>query len=152
MPLLRAKQYLDFRNSHELPKRGSMRIFIGITALCWSLNTLATEYFLERQNSCTTQSKLELKCEKDEERVLIFNDGPIWYGKNPDGGDIWKLRVRKSDEYILVLENPVLFSGTSIIYIMKKTGEFYWSEAAYSNYFNKGEFTVRHGVVRVVRE
>ena len=38
----------------------------------------------------------------------------------------WELAVLKEDQNILVLDNPVFFSGKSVMYLMKPTHRFYW--------------------------
>ena len=56
-----------------------------------------------------------------------------------------ELSVMKQDDYVFVLNNPVYFSGSSVVHIMKKTGRFYWSEFAYSEILKADEGHVRVG-------
>lgn len=119
--------------------------------------TWADDYLLEIEQSCTTTGeKIAFKCEKGSHSEIIkypiFNQNGVWYGRNPSGGAEWKLAVLKEDDYVLVLDNPVFFSGKSIIYIMKRSNSFYWSEFAYSEVLNENEGTVRQGRVLKVRK
>jgi len=63
---------------------------------------------------------------------------------NPDGRAV-DLTVMKEDEYVLILEDPVLYSGASIIHVMKKTGRFFWSKCSYSEILKEDDSTVRVG-------
>ena len=114
----------------------------------------AAEYFLEFEQECSTSGNtLDFKCVKStEERVVIFFQNKKWYGKNPESGTVWELDVVKADQYILVLNNPVFFSGTSVIHILKATGKFYMSEFAYSSFLEENEATVRYGSIRKVNK
>ena len=131
-----------------------MKYFLILLALLFTSTASADDYFLEIEKSCTaTGNKLNFKCEKSaEERVLIFNEGNNWYGKNPKGESVWELGVIKTDEYILVLNNPVFFSGTSVLHLMKATGKFYWSEFAYSDILEENDATVRYGTFSKVNK
>ncbi|MBP1152806.1 hypothetical protein [Methylocaldum sp. RMAD-M] len=131
----------------------SWKILVGLSLILITSQVLGVEYFLEIERSCsTTGDKLDFKCEKkDGEKFSIFSQNGRWFGRNPNSDDLWKLTVLKDDKHILVLDNPVLFSGESVIYIMKPTRRFYWSEFAYSDILNEQEGTVRYGRVLSVK-
>ena len=109
-----------------------MRNLLVFILFAIPINALSEEYFLEIEKVCFSYGdKLEFTCEtKKDERKLIFSENGKWYGRNPDNAQ--ELSVIKNDEYILVLENPVYFSGTDRIHLIKATGKFYWSVFAYS--------------------
>jgi len=113
----------------------------------------AQEYFLEIEKSCTSSGdKLEFKCHKSKKQKLsLFDNNGKWYGRNADADNVWNLNILKDDPNILILENPVFFSGKSIIYIMKPTKRFYWSEFAYSEILNEQEATIEYGRIIEVR-
>ncbi len=117
------------------------------------LSSVASEFIFEIERSCTTSGdQISFKCEKAPvKRVSVFKQNGQWFGKNPDSDDVWKLGLLKEDEHVLVLDNPVFFSGKSIIYLMKPTKRFYWTEFAYSDILNEQEGTVRYGRVLSVR-
>ena len=117
-----------------------------------SFQVSAEEYFLEIEKVCSsTGNKLEFSCEKKTgERHVIFLESGKWYGRNPSNAR--ELSVVRNDEFILVLENPVSFSGTDRIHLFKATGKFYWSQFAYSELLEESEATVKYGsVVEVVK-
>jgi len=111
----------------------------------------AVEYLLTLEQECG-YAKKAFQCKNSSETSTIAQrpDG-TWVGVNPSGRAV-ELRVMKNDEFILVLENPVLFSGTSTIHLMKKTGRFYWSEFAYSDMLKADEATVIVGRVKRLRQ
>jgi len=128
-----------------------MRKIIAILLICFSLPVLAQEYFLEIEKICSaTGNKLEISCKDKNEKEKIFFDQGQWYGRNLQ--NVTKLKIIKEDEYILVLENPVLFIGTDQIHIMKKTGKFYWSQFAYSEILNENEATIQYGSLTKIKE
>ena len=74
-----------------------------------------------------------------------------WFDRNPGSDNVWQLAVLKEDQNILVLDNPVFFSGKSIIYLMKPTRRFYWSEFAYSDILKEQKGTVKYGRVLEIK-
>jgi len=122
-----------------------MKKYILLIAMLVSVPVYADEYFLMFNESCTMTAGRPFECTEYKERVRIFRDGSQWYGRNPDGGSVWELSVDKVDKNILILNNPVFFSGSSTLYIMRRSGEVYMSEGAYSDILNESEFTVRYG-------
>ena len=112
----------------------------------------AEDYFLEIEKTCSSEgSQLVFECKAvKSERHMIFSENGAWYGKNTSS--VRQLKVVLNDANILVLENPVLFSGTDTIHIIKGTSKFYWSQFAYSDLLHQSEATVRYGsVIKVVK-
>jgi len=130
-----------------------MKHFLFLSALIFSVPAIANDFFLELEKQCmSTGNQLNFKCDKINQRVIIFLEGSNWYGKNPENGSTWELEVLKADKYILVLNNPVFFSGTSVLHLMKDTGKFYWSEFAYSDILEENEATVSYGTISKVHK
>ena len=133
-----------------------MKTIFFLAALMFTQAIIAEEYFLEFYKTCsTTGNKLDFKCKKSKsERVLIFTENNKWYGKNSEKGtgSIWELSIVKSDQHVLILDNPVFFSGTSVIHLMKTAGNFYWSEFAYSEILKEMEGTVRYGKISKINK
>jgi hypothetical protein len=124
------------------------RCVLSVLVLLATTSVYAGEYFLEIEQSCTTTgNKIAFKCEIKSEKVSIFVQNGKWFGRNAGSDNLWQLDVLKEDQNILVLDNPVFFSGKSIIYLMKPTRRFYWSEFAYSGVLKEQEGTVRYGRV-----
>jgi hypothetical protein len=112
----------------------------------------AEEYFLEIEKVCSSEgNQLTFECKVvKSERHLIFSESGFWYRRNSTTAR--NLKVVLNDAHILVLENPVLFSGTDTIHIIKRTGKFYWSQFAYSDILLQSEATVKYGsVVKVAK-
>jgi hypothetical protein len=131
-----------------------MKIVLILLAILYVTSASATDLFLDFETECSSTGKsLKFVCEKSKkERVLIFNENSEWYGRNPQSGDVWELGIVKADDYIVVLNNPVFFSGTSVIHLMRATDKFYWSEVAYSDILEQMEVTIRIGTISVVRK
>jgi hypothetical protein len=129
-----------------------MRNLLIFILFAFSTAVYCEDFFLEIEKSCTTSgNKLEFKCTtKKGERHLIFSKNGKWFGRNANNAR--ELAVVKNDKYILVLENPVYFSGTDRIFLLKATGKFYWAQFAYSDVLNESEGTVKYGsIVKVVK-
>jgi hypothetical protein len=60
------------------------------------------------------------------EQAAIFTHNGKWFGHNPGSDHVWELAVLKEDQNILVLDNPVFFSGQSVIYLMQPAHRFSW--------------------------
>ena len=74
----------------------------------------------------------------------LVQNGNKFTGINPSGG-MFELKLLEMTPYIIVLQNPVGFNGTSMIHITSTDKKFYWSEVAYSTILNEREVTVRSG-------
>ncbi len=123
-----------------------MQYFLIFIFSAVSVSSIAEEYFLEIEKACSSSSSgLNFECEAKKDRQLIFSENGKWYGRNPD--NIRELSIVKSDDYILVLENPVYFSGTDRIHLLKATGKFYWSQFAYSEVLEESEAHVKYGSI-----
>lgn len=132
--------------------RMELRYLAVILTIGLSSQVFAEEYFLEIEKVCSsTGNKLEFSCEKKtDERQLIFFENGKWYGRNPSNAR--ELSVVRNDDFILVLDNPISFSGTDRIHLLKATGKFYWSQFAYSDLLEESEATVKYGsIVEVVK-
>ena len=128
------------------------RCILSVLVLLAPTPVYAGEHFLEIEQSCTTTgNRIAFKCESKSKKVSIFSQNGKWFGRNPGSDNVWQLAVLKEDQNILVLDNPVFFSGKSIIYLMKPTRRFYWSEFAYSDILKEQEGTVRHGRVLEIK-
>lgn len=106
---------------------------------------IAWEYVLNFQQECGYESGGFL-CKK------ISGTAPL--KQSEDGTFVtagwdapqYPMRVLKDDENVLVLEYDTLFSGTRILYIMKKTLVFHWTEIAYTDHLGE-EVHYKRGTV-----
>ncbi|WP_026610552.1 hypothetical protein [Methylocaldum szegediense] len=122
-----------------------MRRFVIALPLLSPLPASAFDYILKFEQTCSYESA-SFKCERSSRTARISQKpNGSWVGR--EGSEQISLRVIKDDDYVLVLENPVLFSGTSTIHIMKATLRFYWSEVAYSEILKADEAHMRVGQV-----
>jgi len=55
------------------------------------------------------------------------------------------LDLIKKDDYVLVFNYPVLYSGIATIVLIKKTGRFYMSEISYSEALNMQNVAIEGG-------
>lgn len=111
----------------------------------------AFDYKLTFDQTCSYNStRRTFPCEKSDQPVTELKEvRGKWFGVNPGGTRGMELEVVKDDQYIMVLRNPVYFSGISLIHLMKKTGRFYWSETAYSDILKDDDSTVRVGTFKL---
>ncbi|MBT2336480.1 hypothetical protein J7E49_21530 [Variovorax paradoxus] len=116
-------------------------------ALCVVAPVYAFDYKLTFDQTCSYNStQRKFPCEKSDQPVAEIKEiGGKWFGVNPGSTNRIELALVKDDQYILVLRNPVYYSGVSLLQLMKKTGRFYWSEAAYSEILKEDESTMRVG-------
>mgnify|MGYP001564199157 CR=1 FL=1 len=131
--------------------RSSVRQIGLLLLLLLAQPALAFEYALSYEQECSYKGP-SFECKNSTQRATIRQrpDGK-WVGINQRGREI-ELDVMKQDDYLLVLNNPVYFSGSSLIHIMKKTGRFYWSEFAYSEVLKADEGHVSVGRVSLSTE
>jgi hypothetical protein len=125
-----------------------MKRLVFITLLLSSGVARATDYHLESDKQCISAgSELQFKCQPATEKykVFIYSSGARWFKKhvweNPRSETKWELFVVKSDENILVLSEDVLFSGTRLLSILKKTSKFVQTEVAYASFGNEVSVT-----------
>lgn len=103
---------------------------------------------LSIESECDVQAN-RVTCKPSKKTAEIYFKDGTWYGiKDEMTNDAVPLGILKNDQYILILSNPVLFSGTSIVHIMKANNRFYWNEVAYSEVLKKDENHVRIGQVK----
>lgn len=103
---------------------------------------------LSIESECDVQANRTACKPSTKTAEIYFRDG-TWYGiKDQVTKDAVPLSILRNDQYILVLSNPVLFSGTSIVHIMKANDRFYWNEVAYSEVLKADENHVRIGRVK----
>ncbi|MBS0450117.1 MAG: hypothetical protein JSS14_02305 [Proteobacteria bacterium] len=107
----------------------------------------AFDYRLVFDQECMYQApKRNFPCERSDQPITELREiSGKWFGVNPGSKNSIELHLVKDDQYILILQNPVYFSGISLIHLMKKTGRFYWTETAYSDIVNDDEALVRIG-------
>jgi len=107
----------------------------------------AFEYELTFDQSCSYKAESRsFPCEKTDQPItLIVEQRGKWFGMNPGSKHRIELGLIRNDQYSVVLQNPVYFSGISVLHLMKKTGRFYWTETAYSEILQADEATVRVG-------
>lgn len=105
------------------------------------------EYELVFDQSCNYKSESRsFPCEKSDQPItLVIEQRGKWFGMNPGGKQRIELGLVRDDRYSVILQNPVYFSGVSLLHLMKKTGHFYWTETAYSEILGADEATVRVG-------
>lgn len=106
------------------------------------------DYRLQFEKVCS-YSKGNFPCEPSAEvyKIRQAADGS-WIGFNSPTNMV-ELSVVKDDKHILILRNPVYFSGISLIHLMKRNGRFYWSETAYSDILDRDESTMRAGYFKL---
>ncbi|BEP36691.1 hypothetical protein GmRootV59_36630 [Variovorax sp. V59] len=105
------------------------------------------EYELVFDQSCSykTESR-SFPCEKtDHPLTVVTKQRGKWFGRNPGSNQRIELGLVREDQYSVILQNPVYFSGVSLLHLMKKTGRFYWTETAYSDVLEADDATVRVG-------
>jgi hypothetical protein len=68
-----------------------------------------------------------------------------WLGIEGASQRVFPLGLIKKDEYVMVFDYPVLYSGIATIVLMKKTGRFYMSETAYSDALKVQEVSIESG-------
>ena len=91
---------------------------------------------LQFEKSCTYRSKT-FECTSVTAKAEIFYREGKWYGiKDELTPEVVPLQVVKDDANILILGNPVQFSGSSTVHLMKITRRVYWSEISYSEALN----------------
>lgn len=100
---------------------------------------------LSIESECDVQAK-RLTCKPSTKTAEIYFKDGTWYGiKDEITKNAVPLSILRDDRHILVLSNPVSFSGTSIVHIMKANDRFYWNEVAYSEVLKAVENHVRIG-------
>lgn len=116
-------------------------VMVPLAAFCETL-------VLSFESECDVQAN-RISCNPSTKTAEIYFKDGIWYGiKDETTKDAVPLGILRNDRYILALSNPVSFSGTSIVHIMKANDRFYWNEVAYSEMLKADENHVRIGRVK----
>jgi len=119
-----------------------------LTTLLLATSSSAEEYLLSFLKQCSSAgSQLQYECKKpDDLSHYIYNsDGP-WKAKTADGVVQAAFKKLREDENILILEQETIYSGNQVLYIMKKSNQFYLVQAAYSDILEDNEITTKQGV------
>ena len=121
-----------------------MRLLLSVCILVVAQAAFAFDYLLIFEQTCKYENKA-FPCESSNEQETIRQQpNGKWVGVRSDGS-IFDLRTMKNDDHVLVLEYPVLWSGASVIHLMKRTGRFYWSEISYSEALKSDDGRVNIG-------
>lgn len=130
-------------------KKASLRVTAIIFALV-AKTALAETYALAFDSKCSSSgAKLEFSCKSDpafwaQNTTIFLRDGK-WLGIEGTSQKTFPLSLIKNDEYVIVFDYPVLYSGIATIVLIKKTGRFYMSEISYSNVLNVQDATIEAG-------
>lgn len=111
---------------------------------------LAETYTLVFDSNCSSQGeKLEFSCSAEPsfsaQNTTIFLRNGKWLGIEGASQKAFQLGLTKEDEYVMVFDYPVLYSGIATIVLIKKTGRFYMSEISYSNALKVQDATIEAG-------
>lgn len=107
-------------------------------------------YTLVFDSKCSSSGeKLEFSCKSDPafwaQNTTIFLHNGKWLGIEGASQRAFPLSLIKHDEYVMVFDYPVLYSGIATIVLIKKTGRFYMSEFSYSNALKVQDATIEAG-------
>ena len=111
---------------------------------------LGETYTLAFDSKCSSSGeKLEFSCKSSPaswaKNTTIFVSNGKWLGKEGASQKTFPLGLIKNDEYVMVFDYPVLYSGVATIVLIKKTGRFYMSEISYSNALNVQDASIEAG-------
>jgi len=109
-----------------------MRLLLSVCILVATQAAFAFDYLLNFEQTCKYENDAFSCTNSNATATIRQHSSGEWVGVRPDGS-IFDLRLMKHDEHVLVLEYPVLWSGTSVLHLMKKTRRFYWPEISYSD-------------------
>lgn len=97
-------------------------------------------------NRACSYKNSKVKCIASQKTAELFTRNGQWYGiKDEITPEVVPLRIIKDDANILILENPVRFSGSSTVHLMKGTRAVYWSEISYSEALQSEDAHLRIG-------
>ncbi|MDT8375126.1 MAG: hypothetical protein RQ867_00145 [Mariprofundaceae bacterium] len=123
---------------------------VAIILALTSQTALAESYTLVFDSNCSSRGeKLEFLCKAEpsfsaQNTIIFFRDGK-WLGIEGTSQQAFPLGFIKNDEYVMVFDYPVLYSGIATIVLMKKTGRFYMAETAYSDVLRVQEVSIESG-------
>lgn len=130
-------------------KKASLRATAIIFALVAN-TALGETYALVFDSKCSSSGeKLEFSCKSDpafwaQNTTILLRNGK-WLGVEGASQRAFPLGLIKNDEYVMVFDYPVLYSGIATIVLIKKTGRFYMSEISYSNALKVQDATIEAG-------
>ena len=128
----------------------SMRLLVFLASLLLCSGAIAQEYLLQPASTCSAVGAgLNFNCTpaRDEYVIYIYRANGQWILKhvwnNPPADTKWELELVKDDQEILTLNQPVLFSGTRLLHLIKRKQEYFMSEVAHASFGS--EVTITHG-------
>jgi len=120
-----------------------LAIIIGI--LVFTNDLFAQEMRFVIEQSCTSSGQgLTFECKKEHREFTLIQNGRKFTGIH-HSGVLLDLKLIEMTPYIIALQNPVGFDGTSMIHITPTDRRIYMSEVAFSTILNEREVTVRSG-------
>ena len=127
-----------------------MRTPIAGALLLISQPSLADSYALVFDSKCSSSGhKLEFACQAEPafrvEKLSIFTNGGKWFGREESRQTTFPLTLVKNDDYVMILDYPVLYSGIATIVLIKRTGRFYMSTISYSEALHVQDATIEAG-------
>ncbi len=134
-----------------LRTRSFITSWVAVIVLALSSQAAFAEtYELVFDSNCSTRGKkLEFSCKSepsfDAQNTIIFLRNGKWFGIEGASQQVFPLGLIKKDEYVMVFDYPVLYSGIATIVLMKETGRFYMSEISYSNALKVQEVSIEGG-------
>ena len=123
-----------------------MKIFaLGLASLLASSHLSAQEMRFVIDQSCTSSGQgLTFECKRENREFTLIQNGNKFTGIH-HSGVLLDLKLIEMTPYIIALQNPVGFDGTSMIHITPTDRRIYMSEVAFSTILNEREVTVRSG-------
>jgi hypothetical protein len=136
-------------------KKRSYCSFISSWAILTILTLNPQAVFAETYNlifdsNCSSSGeKLKFSCKPKPsfyaQNTTIFLSHGKWLGMESESHQAFPLDLIKKDDYVLVFNYPVLYSGIATIVLIKKTGRFYMSEISYSETLNMQNVAIEGG-------
>jgi hypothetical protein len=102
------------------------------------------KFRLEERCMSTGQS-LSFKCQRHDLEFTIRKKGGKYISLNTRSGWDEDMRVLQDDSEMLVLQEPVGYSGTSTLHVTKSDNRFYWVQIGYSSVLKAREITIESG-------
>jgi len=123
---------------------------IAIILMLNSQAVFAETYSLVFDSNCSSSGeKLKFSCESKPsfyaQNMTIFLSHGDWLAMDGESRQAFPLDLVKKDDYVLVFNYPVLYSGIATIVLIKRTGRFYMSEISYSEVLNVQNATIEGG-------
>ena len=137
--------------SESFGTRSRIAVWMAATILALtSQAAFAETYTLVFDSNCSSRGeKLEFSCKAEPsfsaQNTTIFMRNGKWLGIEGASQRVFPLGLIKKDEYVMVFDYPVLYSGIATIVLIKKTGRFYMSEISNSNALKVQDATIEAG-------